>query len=188
MRIYTNFILSLLAVSSYCSLSRTNWEWQRDEDPTAFDVHYGKRRASLTSQLIWSRTNSAKVALQFHGYYYTVDVSVGTPAQNFSTIVSTATTAMWVVASECTICDQNRSHTYNFWDSGTSREVGQHVTISFMLNSVEGDVIQDVVRTSFPSICQKNGNTLILSNICLTFKHPKILLIVQMQNPGREFF
>ena len=92
------------------------------------------------------REDGTNIPLEFMGAYsYYVNISIGTPPQNFTTIFDTMSNLTWVYSADCSDC-RAYNYTAKFYSHSESKSyVPDGRNVSDNRNAVEGFLSQDTI-------------------------------------------
>ncbi len=74
---------------------------------------------------------------------YTGQISIGTPARDFTVIFDTGSSDLWVPSALCRVCGQRAK--YNFESSSSYAQDGRRFQITYMGGPVSGTLVEDTV-------------------------------------------
>lgn len=84
----------------------------------------------------------------YNDVLYFGDITIGTPAQNFTVIFDTGSSNLWIPAKDCTSVACTGKHRYNSGASSTYVADGKPIEIQYGTGSMDGILDKDTVRVA----------------------------------------
>lgn len=121
-------------------LQQRDSQWLREQAAhlhSKYGSHYPstKRALSGTNQLVNQNSDSS----------YYGSIAIGTPPKSFDVILDTGSSDLWVVGSDCDVCDETSSG-FTASSSSTFKNLSQPFSITYGSGKAFGTLVQDVVR------------------------------------------
>jgi len=156
------FLNAFVALLSAASAGQCLHLRQRSEQPRVvrFDITRNEipDRVEHDRRRLEARADTVKATLKNEQTLYALNISIGTPAQEFTVSVDTGSSDLWVNSDDSELCQRQsspcgQSGVYNANDSSTYEYVNSLFNISYVDGSgASGDYVTDTLRVAGETI------------------------------------